>query len=66
MRNRRLWLLLLGALLALGAGGAYFWKRGHSRDITDVLEFASLYVACPLALSMLALFAYFQSGPRRP
>lgn len=65
MQSKRAWLLILGALLALGAGGAYFWKKLQQPEPDELLLFTSLYVACPLALSLLSMFAYFQGQRRR-
>jgi len=57
--KRPLWLLLLGALLASAAGGMYLWKRLQDPTVDELLRFTSLYIACPLALSVLALYGYF-------
>jgi len=58
--RRRDWLAVLALLLAVASGGAYFWE--HSRGVTgsELLQFTSLYVACPLALSVILLFAWLQ------
>jgi hypothetical protein len=56
------WLLAVGLLLALVAGGAYIWKYSQHPPGDQLLEFTALYVACPLGLSVLALFAYLRGG----
>ena len=62
--KRPIWLLIVGALLATAAGGLYLWKRTQQPSVDELLGFTSLYVACPLALSVLALFAYFNRPAR--
>jgi hypothetical protein len=57
--KRPLWLLIVGALLASAAGGLYLWKRMQNPSVDELLRFTSLYIACPLALSVLALYGYF-------
>lgn len=54
------WLLALAALLALTAGGLYFWQWQRGLRGVDLLGFTSLYVCLPLALSLLLLFAALQ------
>jgi uncharacterized iron-regulated membrane protein len=57
--KRPLWLLICGALLASIAGGLYLWEKAQRPELDELLRFTSLYIACPLALSVLALFGYF-------
>jgi hypothetical protein len=59
-RGTRWWILLLGVLLAAGTMAAYSWKRSVEPDAVKQLEFASLYLTAPLALSVICIFAYFK------
>ena len=54
------WLLLVATVLAVGAGGAYFWKYFSGLRGADLLEFATFYVAVPLGVSLILLFQYLK------
>jgi hypothetical protein len=58
--RRRDWLAVLAILLALGGGAAYFWKYGLGIRGEELLHFTSLYVACPLSLAVIFLFAWLK------
>lgn len=59
-RAHRWWLLMLATLLVLGVGLAYFiaWRRGLVG--LELLGFFSLYLAMPLTIGLLLLFAYLK------
>ncbi len=58
--SKPVWLLLVATMLAVGAGGAYFWKYFGGLRGEGLLEFATLYVALPLGLSLILLFQYLK------
>ena len=53
------WLLVVAALIALAAGGTYLWKWQLGVRGADLLGFTSLWVALPLALSLILMFSHF-------
>ena len=63
-RRRPAWLLLSAALIALAAGGAYLWRWQQGARGVDLLGFTSVWVALPLALALVLLFAYFSRSGR--
>lgn len=64
-RGRPGWLLLIAAVLALAAGGAYLWQWRQGLRGVDLLGFTSVWVALPLALALILMFAYFSRPARR-
>jgi hypothetical protein len=59
-KKRQPWLLVLAVILALAGGGVYLSQwLGGVRGF-ELIEFTSLYVALPLALSVVLLFAYLR------
>ncbi len=58
--RRRDWVAVLAILLALAGGAVYFWKYSQGVATPELLRFTSLYVACPLAISVILLFAWFR------
>lgn len=59
------WLLISSATLAVLAGGAYLWKWLAGVRGADLLGFTALWIAVPLALSMILMFFYFNQSARR-
>jgi len=64
-RAKRWWLLVLALLLVVGSGAIYLWKWLAGIRGAELLGFTSLYVAAPLAIGLLLLFAYFKQPPDR-
>jgi len=58
--RRRDWLAVLALLLAGAGGAAYFWQFNQGTRGEELLRFTSLYVACPLSLAVIFLFAWFK------
>jgi hypothetical protein len=58
--QRRDWLAVLALLLAVAGGVAYFWKFGQGARGEELLRFTSLFVACPLSLAVIFLFAWLK------
>jgi hypothetical protein len=58
--RRRDWLAVLAIMLALAGGGAYFWKYSQQVPAPELLQFTALWVACPLAISVVLLFAWLK------
>jgi len=58
--RRRDWVAVLALLLAVAGGAAYFWKFGQGARGEELLRFTSLYVACPLSLAVIFLFAWLK------
>jgi len=60
-RAGRWWQLLLAVLIVAAVGVGYIWKfntgaRGH-----ELLQFFTIYLAVPLAIGLLTLFAYLKN-----
>jgi TRAP-type C4-dicarboxylate transport system permease small subunit len=64
-RARPTWLLVASAVIAVAAGGAYLWKWQQGLRGTDLLGFTALWVAVPLALSLILMFFYFNKPVRK-
>jgi len=64
-RAGRWWLLLLAVLLVVGVGIAHLIQWQHGLRGHELLQFFTIYLAVPLALGMLLLFAYLRQPPQR-
>jgi hypothetical protein len=64
-RARRWPWLALALLCIVPAGAAYFWHYFHGLRGPDLVGFAAEWVAAPLAVGLLLLFAYL-SPERKP
>ena len=60
-KKRQSWLLVLAVILALAGGGIYLAQWLNGVRGYELIEFTSLYVALPLALSVILLFAYLRN-----
>lgn len=58
------WLLFVAALIAVAAGAAYLtaWMRGLRE--TELLGFTAIWVAIPLAVSLILMFSYLNRPAR--
>ena len=63
-RARRWWVLALALLLVVGAGAVYLKQWLHGMRGHELLEFFTFFLALPLAVGMLLLFAYLKPPGR--
>ena len=63
-RARRWPLLVLALLVIIPAAVAYFWQYAHDVRGPALVGFAAEWVAIPLAVGLLLLFAYLNKPPR--
>jgi len=64
-KAKPVWLLVVSAVIAVVAGGAYLWKWQQGLRGVDLLGFTATWVSVPLALSLILMFFYFSKAIRR-
>jgi len=59
-RKHRLWQLVAAVLIVLAVGVAYMLKWQNGLQGIELLQFFTFYLAVPLAVGLLLLFAYLR------
>jgi hypothetical protein len=63
-RTRRWWMLALALVLTVGVALAYYLRSRGSASGQELLEFFTVWLAVPLGVGLLLLFAYLRPPKR--